>query len=330
MEYNIIGIDVSKATLEGYFLSTGERKTFSNNKNGFELFYKQLQTSDEHRIFMESTGCYHIPLERFLSGRGLSVFVVNPQRVRSFAKAHGKLAKTDRLDAEMIAQFGKAIAMKEKTIVSAQTQQKLQSLSRRREQLVMLLSMEKNHAEKANFCQENDIMPSLKGIRRNIESHLKKIELQITSLVRSDHLLKKLCDALMTVTGVGRVTAVTMIAELPELGLIGKRQIAPLAGLAPMCNDSGAVRGQRHIQGGRKAVRRALYMAIVSAIQHNHVIKTYYNRLREAGKSVKWAMTACMRKMLVHLNSIAANILGGIIHMDFPGGCVSSLRDLET
>jgi len=128
MEYNIIGIDVSKATLEGYFLSTGERKTFSNNKNGFELFYKQLQTSDEHRIFMESTGCYHIPLERFLSGRGLSVFVVNPQRVRSFAKAHGKLAKTDRLDAEMIAQFGKAIAMKEKTIVSAQTQQKLQSL----------------------------------------------------------------------------------------------------------------------------------------------------------------------------------------------------------
>ena len=307
MEYTIVGIDVSKASLDVCFLPTREAMTFTNDTRGFEQLYELLQCNPEVKIFMESTGCYHKPLEDFLSMHGCSVLVVNPLRIRSFGKAFGQLAKSDRLDAEIIAQFGQSIGSKE-TPIPAQTHQKLQSFSRRREQLVRLLSIEKNHAEKAKFCQEDDILECLQAMVKDIEKHLQKIEQQIANLIHSDNVLQRLCNRLMAVAGIGRVTAVTLIAELPELGLIGKRQVAALAGLAPMNNDSGAMRGQRHIKGGRQSVRRVLYMAIVSAIKHNHVIKAYYQRLREAGKPAKWAMTACMRKMLLHLNSIAAAI----------------------
>jgi len=307
MEYTTIGVDVSKAHLDVFFLPTGEVATFANTPQGFRQLQRRLSTSPGARVFMESTSCYHLPLARFLAANGVAVFVVNPKHVRDFAKACGRLAKTDRLDAEIIARFGELMPQKN-VVVSEEARENLKRLSCRRRQVVMLLSMEKNHLEKAEFCAEKEVLSSVRNNIRSLEKQVAKWDAKLLEIIAANAELSELYARMTAVQGIGQATAVALIADLPELGRIGKRQIAALAGLAPMNCDSGSLRGQRHIRGGRRSVRCALYMATISATRCNDVIRTYYKRLRTAGKPPKSALTACMRKLLLHLNSIAANL----------------------
>jgi transposase len=294
-----VGIDVSKAELEVALGPEGELETFANAPQGLRQLVAVLQRRSPTLVVLEATGGYETAAVMALAAVGIDVAVVNPRWVRDFAKATGQLAKTDRLDAQMLARYAQAVRPQPRALPDELTRE-LQALVTRRHQLVQMLTAEKNRLGTA---------PA--SMRRQIQAHIKWLQKQIARLddeldqcVRSHPVWQEQEQLLRSVKGVGPVVARCLLAELPELGTLDGKQIAALVGVAPLNCDSGKHQGRRRIWGGRKRVRAMLYMAVLSAVRHNVVIRPFYQRLLTAGKRPKVALTACMRKLLVTLNAI--------------------------
>lgn len=297
-----IGIDVSKTILDVYILPINKYMQFSNTPQDIQKLVKKLSVFSDALIVMESTGGYEKPIAYALHEASTAVCIINPRQVRDFAKALGKLAKTDKIDAEVIALF--ACKIEPKANVTYKKEHKdLNDNNARRHQLVEMIKMEKNRLDKASPGQRE----SIERVLEVLEDELTKINEAQSKVIDSDSSLSKKKIILESVTGIGSITAIAVLSELPELGNIGSKQISALAGLAPYNCDSGAMKGKRMIWGGRASVRNALYMATLVAIRHNLRIKTFYERLCLTGKAKKSAIIACMHKLLIIMNAMIKN-----------------------
>lgn len=250
-------------------------------------------------IVLEATGGYHSAVVAELAAAGLSVAVVNPRQVRDYARAIGRLAKTDGIDAAVLSEFAERVRPEVRALPDACTQQ-LAALLVRRRQIIDMRTMEGNRLTGAPPVIQKKIHKHLEWLRRQLED----INKDLDSAVRSSPVWREKDDLLRSVKSVGPVTSKSLLAELPELGSLDRREIAALAGVAPFNQDSGAWRGKRSIRGGRAPVRNALFMSVLSAVRFNPVIKAFYERLLKAGKLRKVALTACMRKLLTILNAM--------------------------
>jgi transposase len=293
------GIDVAKDTLEVFIRPDNIRESFSNDEPGRTNIARLLASMKPALVILEASGGYEIPVVEVCALHSLNVVVVNPRQIRDFAKACGKLAKTDAIDAEVIARFGEVIRPELRPLKDADAQ-RLQALVARRRQLVQMLTEEKNRLQIAPTWTKPDIEAHIEWLTTCIN----KAGKDISGLIKKTALWREKENLLRTFKGVGPVNACTLLARLPELGQLNKKKIAALAGLAPINRDSGKYRGRRTIFGGRADVRAALYMATLSAVSHNPVIKAFYERLIHAGKLRKVALTACMHKVLIILNAM--------------------------
>lgn len=297
-----IGIDVAKARLDVAVRPEGDTWQAANDANGIAELVARLDHLRPTLIVLEATGGYERPVATSLVAAGLPVAVVNPRQIRDFAKATGRLAKTDTLDAQVLAHFAAAVQPAPRPLPDADTQALAAILARRR-QLVAMLTAEQNRLHTA-----------LAAIRARIAAHigwleaeLKEIDSELAQAIADDPIWRERDALLRSVPGVGPVLAVTLLAELPQLGSLNRHQVAALAGVAPLNRDSGTRRGIRTVWGGRARVRGALYMAALVATRYNPVIRAFYERLCAAGKPKKVALTACMRKLLTILNALLAH-----------------------
>jgi transposase len=297
---HFVGIDVAKATLESVVLPNETKISCGNDPAGIAKLIKQLGSTDQFLVVVEATGGYERLVVATLIEAGFLVAVVNPRQARDFARGFGKLAKTDPLDALHLALFAKHVQPRpvEKT---PEKQQELDELVTRRRQLVELKKMENNRLE---LLGSKIAIRSIKQTVKLFEKQIKQLEKDIAALVESDDDWRNRSDLLNKIPGIGPVTIATIIAELPELGFLNRQQIAALVGVAPLNDDSGKYKGKRAIWGGRKSVRCALFMACVSARCHNPTLKIFAKRLEAEGKPYKVVMTACMRKLLIIMNSM--------------------------
>lgn len=293
-----VGVDVSRDRLDIHILPEGESRSVSYDETGLNAVVALLRERP-CLVVLEATGGLQARAAVMLAAAGLLVAVVNPRQVRDFAKATGRLAKTDALDAMAIAHFAQAVRPEPRPLADAERQELIDLVARRR-QLVEMRAAEK--------MRRSRMAPAL---RKRLDEHIAwltsaidDLDLEIGTTLRQSRVWRVEDDLLAKVPGLGPVTRATLLAKLPELGKLGRRQIAALVGLAPFNHDSGTQRGRRAIRGGRADVRTVLYMATVSAIRCNPIIKTFYQRLRSAGKAPKVAITACMRKLLTTLNAI--------------------------
>jgi transposase len=294
-----VGIDVAKETLEVCIRPDNIRKGFRNDDEGRIDMARLLAEMKPALIILEASGGYEIPVVEVLALRSLKVAVINPRQVRDFAKAMGKFAKTDTIDAEIIARFAEVIRPEVRPLKDRDAQQ-LQAFIARRRQLVQMLTDEKNRLPIAPSWTKPDIEAHIEWLSECIN----KVGRDISALIKKTPLWKEKEDLLRTFKGIGPVNACTLLARLPELGQLDRKKIAALVGLAPLNRDSGKYRGRRTIFAGRADVRAALYMAALSAIRHNSVIRVFYERLIHAGKLPKVALTACMHKILIILNAM--------------------------
>ncbi|MGH8523158.1 MAG: IS110 family transposase [Gammaproteobacteria bacterium] len=294
-----VGIDVSKASLDVGIHPTDGFASFGNDRKGIASLVRRLRQLDPDLVLAEASGGYERAVVEAVAAAGLPMAVVNPRQVRDFARATGTLAKTDRIDARILSRFAIAIRPELRKISDA-SEQGLKSQQKRREQLVEMLTAERNRLRTAS--------PAVaKQIKRHVswlEKELEKVEQELHKQVSSSPVWRAKDSLLQTVPGVGGVVAGTLLAGLPELGMLDRRQIAALVGVAPLNRDSGTYRGRRTIWGGRASVRATLYMAALVAARCNPVIKAFYERLCAAGKPKKVALVACMRKLLTILNSM--------------------------
>ena len=302
--HTTIGIDVAKNFLDICILPTGEVFHLPNTKYGFKKILKIFSQYDNiFRIVIEHTGGYQKAIAEFLIQHDFPVSVINPARARFFAKACGKRAKTDAIDAEILALFG---IQQEPELTKPENNKinELRQLVHRRGQIMKMIISEKNRLDK-NPCSE--LKKSLNHLIKVLEKELEKISFAVQNTIKETPSLNKKQKILQSVKGIGPECTAVLIAEVPELGMVGRQQIAAMIGLAPINRDSGTKKGHAFIQAGRKYVRCALYMpTLVAATQWNPVLKEYYNRLVSTGKPKKVVLTACMRKMLVYLNSLIA------------------------
>lgn len=293
-----IGIDVSKSTLDVAVHESGETWSCSNDYTGCAEIVSKLKQLTPTSIVLEATGGFETLITATLSAADLPVIVVNPRQVRDFAKATGQLAKTDRLDCRVLAHFAAAIDPPLRPIKSDETQH-LEALLARRRQIVEMLVAEKNRL--ANH-RDRAVVKDLNAHIVWLERRLKSSDDELQRVLKNSPAWRERDDLLRSVPGVGPVLSLTLLAQLPELGRLNRREIAKLVGVAPFNWDSGQWRGARHIWGGRAAVRSPLFMATLCAIRINPTIKSFYRRLIGAGKAPKVAITACMRKLLTILN----------------------------
>lgn len=296
MTDHYVGIDVSKARLD---VASSDSRSWqvSNDEAGQGQLCEQLRKAAPKLVVMEATGGLERPIAAQLAAAGVELRVVNARQVRDFAKASGRWAKTDRLDAQVLVHFAQAMKLEPRAMPSEQTLA-LQALMARRRQLIEMLTMERNRLSMAH-----------KGVKR---SHLRVIHLLEKQLTDTDQDLdqglrdsgvwREKVELLESVPGIARITSLSLLASLPELGTLNRRQISALAGLAPFNRDSGRWQGTRSIYGGRAAARGALYMSALVGIRYNPVLRVFYQRLRGAGKPAKVALTACMRKLLTIIN----------------------------
>lgn len=294
-----VGIDVGKHFVDLAFDGNNEVTRYKNDDEGIEKILKALTGRSVGLVVLEATGGYERQILASLLGAGVPAVAVNPRQVRDFAKSLGKLEKTDQIDARVIAHFATAARLQVRPRVPAELDEVLQWLTRRR-QLVEMLVAEKNRAQQARG-----------GVLANIRQHiewLKKCvrdtEKDLKELLKDAPEWDAKVDLLDAQKGIGRLSALTLVASLPELGTLNRKKIAKLVGIAPLCRDSGTLRGRRTCWGGRPAVRACLYMATLTAIRHHTEIKAFYKRLRAAGKLAKVAIVACMRKYLTILNAL--------------------------
>jgi transposase len=295
---HFIGIDVSKAHLDVAVRPSGERKRFEQDAEIEELV-RFLKTRSPTLIVLEATGGLEMTACAALASAGLPVVVVNPRQVRDFAKATGQLAKTDTLDAGSLAHFAEVVRPEVRPLKDAQLQA-LEAIVTRRRQLVGMLTQEKNRLA---MCPPS-LHKDLKAHIRWLEKRVADTDGQIRTRIRQTPVWRDKDDLLQSVKGVGPVLSMTLLTNMPELGTLSRKQVAALAGVAPLNRDSGTYRGTRRIWGGRAQVRAVLYMATVAAIRSNPDIKRFYQRLIAAGKKPKVALTACMRKLLTILNAV--------------------------
>ena len=297
------GIDVSKTSLDVGIGGETRVVRYSYDAAGIEAVVGVLQRHEPSCIVVEATGNLEKELVTALVLAALPVAVVNPKRVRDFARASGQLAKTDRLDALALARFGQVFRPALYQAQSAEAEQMSAWVSRRKQLVEMLV------AEKNRLKSTRDAM-----VRQQIEAHIRWLEGEIAALtdkinqlVAADPQWQATGKMLQSVPGVGEVVAATLLAELPELGRLNRQQIAALVGVAPLNRDSGQRRGKRHVAGGRASVRRVLYMAAMTAVRCNPIIRPFYERLLAAGKEKKVALVACMRKLVVIMNAMVRN-----------------------
>lgn len=298
----VVGVDVSKEHLDVYLMPSGDQKRVTNDDAGCSELATWLVTNAPSRIVLEATGGLEMLAVSTLSAAGLPVVVVNPRQVRNFAKACGLLAKTDILDAKIIARFAQAIKPEIRPLKD-EASQNLAALLARRRQLVEMLVAEKNRVISATTSVRKGIMTHIAWLTHQIDD----VDKDISTLIQSSEFWKAKEEILTSVKGIGPVTAATILAALPELGTISRQQLGALVGVCPYNRDSGKFRGKRAISGGRATVRSVLYMATLCAARFNPVIKAFYQRLTSAGKLHKVAITACMRKLLTILNAMVKN-----------------------
>jgi len=305
---SVVGIDVSKATLEVAIGLDEPVVSFPNAPKGHRALAKLLTKRAPSRIIFEATGGYERDLLRFLTDRQLPAIRVNPRQVRDFARATGVLAKTDAIDARVIVRFGSAVEPEHRPLPSPH-EERLAMLQKRRVQLIAERTAESNRLE---LMPDPFIQRTIKKMITTLETLIKQIEAESAEVIAEHEALVRKHKILTSVTGVGDVTAAMLLGHMPELGTLSRQQVAALAGLAPFNKDSGTQRGQRHIRGGRAQIRTSLYMATLSAVLHNPVIREDFERLTTAGKPHQVAMTACMRKLLTILNALVRdNVLWG-------------------
>lgn len=295
-----IGIDVSKDRLDIAVHESGESLSCQNTQAAIETLLGQLRAMQPELIVLEATGGYERLCAAMLAAAGLAVSVVNPRQVREFARASGILAKTDRLDARVLAHFGAAIQPEPRALPDAQ-QQLLDELMLRRRQIVANLVAEKN---RLGMAQGAKVKKSLRQAVTFYERQLDELDREVGEHIERSPLWRAREDLLRSFKGVGPVSSRTLIGDLPELGRLDRKRIAALVGVAPMARDSGKHKGGRTIYGGRGQVRAVLYMVAVTAIRSNAPIRAFYQRLRAAGKPAKVALVACMRKILIILNAM--------------------------
>ena len=297
-----VGIDIAKASFDLVHYESGEFRSFKNNQTGIAKCAKWLVSLEPNLILMESTGGYEIPLFNELMANSLPVRIINPKRIRDFAKAKGKLAKTDKIDAAIIAEYAATFQPPPQESID-ELAVKIKDLAARRRQLVGMRTQEKNRKEHARY---KDITKSIGLMIEVMDKEIDKIDAQIRDNIDQSPKLKKKSELLQTMPGIGRHTAMMLACQLPELGQLNRREIAALVGLAPINRDSGQFRGRRMIGGGRTHVRNLLFLPALTATRHNPRIREYYQRLLKAGKQKMVAVAATMRKMLTILNSMAA------------------------
>ena len=295
-----VGIDVSKLRLDVFLHAIGRSLSVSNDKPGLQQLVRVLRKHAPELIVLEATGSYHRQAHRHLHDAGFVVAVMNPFRTRKFADMLGQLAKTDEIDARSLAMFAAMVRPEAKT-PPAPTQADLTAFLVARRQATLAKGALNNQLDVA---EHRLIRQQLKARIAMTERHLKSLDAEIQQLLRSEPTLKHRFDILTSIPGVGPVSAVTMIAELDELGEVGAAQISALVGVAPMNCDSGAMRGQRRIRGGRSSVRNALYMAALAAVRSNSDFRAFFERLRENGKPFKVATTAVIRKLAIVANTL--------------------------
>lgn len=294
-----VGIDVSKEKLDISTLPDPRNWCVANADEGIAGLVNQLKSLGPRLIVLEATGGYEAAVAAALAIEKLPVAVVNPRQVRNFAKAKGILAKTDRIDAGLLAQFGQAVKPELRPLKDEDLQL-LTALALRRRQLVTMLTAEKNRLRGVPKPVQKSIQSHIEWLRRQINDS----DEDLRKMIKQSPIWREKDILLQTVPGVGPVVSCTLISALPELGTLNRKQIASLAGVAPFNRDSGRLRGKRCIWGGRHELRAVLYMGAVAAIRLNPIIGAYYRRLVENGKANKVALTACMRKMLTILNSM--------------------------
>ena len=304
-EPRFVGIDVSKAQLDVAVRPTGKRWVLPYDETGIEGLIPQIVDLEPALVLLEATGGLELPLVALaLAAAALPVVVVNPRQVRDFARATGTLAKTDTLDAGVLAHFADAVRPDVRPLKDAETQA-LNSLTARRRQVMTMLVSEKNRPGTAIGA----VSPRIEA--HIIEAHIAWLEQELSDLdqglrqtLRRSPVWREKDDLLRTVPGVGPQLSLTLLAHLPELGTLNRRQIAALVGVAPYNRDSGALRGKRAVWGGRSRVRAVLYMGALVASRHNPAIRDFYQKLLAAGKPKKVALVASMRKLLVTLNAM--------------------------
>jgi transposase len=299
MEPLWLGIDVSGKTLEIFIRPTGKTLKAANSPAGITRLVTELLTIQPALIVVEATANWHVPLVSVLSEAGFPVAVINPRQARNFARATGQLAKTDVIDARVLAHFAEAIRPPVRVLPDGQTRE-LAEWVQRRHQVVEMLTAERNR-----------LRAMLGSAKRDIEEHIEWLEKRLTRLdseleasIARHPLWNELSTLLCSVPGIGPVVSATLIANLPELGSLSHKQIAALAGVAPLNRDSGQTRGHRTTWGGRAPVRSVLYLACVVGIRFNPVVRRFYQRLKKTGKPTKVALVACMHKLLVSLNAM--------------------------
>jgi transposase len=303
-QVSFVGIDVSKESLEVHVLPSEKHFKVSYDREGIEDLVQKLRPFQIKVIAMEATGGYEKLLALELSLAGLDKLrILNPRQVRDFARSTGQLAKTDSIDARVLALFAQVFELTGQPLPS-QAQEQLKALDRRRKQLVEVRTAELNRLHQAGTAR---VLSSLKLILATLENEIKALDTDIDQLIKDNPLWYEQIQCLKQIKGIGDVTARSILATLPELGSLNRRQIARLAGLAPINRDSGKFRGKRMICGGRADTRKALYMATLVATKFNPSIRNFYLRLVSAGKPKKLAITACMRKLLITLNAISKN-----------------------
>lgn len=299
-----VGIDVSQATLDVGVYPTAEQWQLANDGRGISQLVDRLQQLAPDRIVLEATGGYELAALATLASAGLPVVAVNPRQVRDFARATGRLAKTDALDAQVLAQFGAAVQPPLRALPDAATRE-LSALLARRRQLVEMRTAESNRLLTAH----ERVQPSIRELVHFLDKRISELDRELRDRLRASPVWRAKENLLRSIPGVGPVLSATLLADVPELGSVGHKQLAALIGVAPLNRDSGQWRGRRSAWGGRGHVRAVLYMATTVAVRRNPVLKVLYERLLGLGKQRKVALVACMRKLLRICNAVIAHQL---------------------
>jgi transposase len=295
-----VGVDISKDRLDVHVRPSGRAFAVGRDGDGVERLAAELTRLEPALVVLEATGGFEVTVAAAIAAAGLPLAVVNPRQIRDFARATGRLAKTDALDAEAIALFAERIRPEPRPVAGPDAMALTELVARRR-QLVEMIGMERN---RLRLVQARRVQKSLAATLKVLEAELARLDRDIDGTVRGSPVWRETEDLLTSVPGIGDITARTLIAELPELGRLDRRRIAALVGVAPVNRDSGQWRGHRAIAGGRVGVRNTLFMATLSAIRWNPAIRAHYARLVAAGRPKKLAIVACLRHLLTILNAI--------------------------
>lgn len=305
------GVDVSKETLDIAVHPRQQFKSFRNNETGINGAVTYLKSISPTLVVMEATGGLETSLAAALSASGIPVAVINPRQVRDYAKSVGKLAKTDKIDAHIMADFAAVVHPESRPLADSQTQE-LKDILTRRSQLNEMITAEKNRLQRARKPLSDNIKAHIAWL----EQELDEMDSNLHDFIQKSPIWREKDNLLRSIPGVGPVLSSTLLAELPELGSLNRKQIAALVGVAPLNRDSGKFRGKRSVWGGRAKVRTALYMAALVATRHNATIRCFYKRLVASGKAKKAAITACMRKLLIIMNAMMKHRTSWYYHLN--------------